>query len=190
MQRRVRGGAWLAYAFFVCVGVITVGLLWFRVVRPALEDFGLLAPAEDDAPAVNHSAQAGADYVAERGGFTPRSAPFRQEPERERESERPETVDAAPPAASGKLYTPEQIRTLEEAAEERGRAETLGKLLGRQVVDGSDRGVAMEVLFGPRGRRHQRVRPLVDAAAASVAPPAAEARLVPINDGERGHVNM
>jgi len=190
MGATVGEGAWLAYAFFACVGVITVGLLWFRVVRPALEDFGLLAPAEDDAPTVNHSAQPTANYVAEHGGFTPRSAPFRQEREPEREPERPGTAEEATPAAPGKVYTPEQIRTLEDAAEERGRAEALGKLLGRQLVDPADRGVAMELLFGPRGRRHQRVRPLVDAAAASVAPPTAEARLVPVNDGERGHVEL
>ncbi len=50
--------------------------------------------------------------------------------------------------------------------------------------------VAMELLFGPRGRKHQRVKPLAEAAAASVAPPAAEARLIPINDGQRGHVEL
>jgi hypothetical protein len=49
------GGSWLAYTSFVCVAVITVGLLWFRAIRPMLEDFGVLQPddgvrgyAEDD----------------------------------------------------------------------------------------------------------------------------------------------
>ncbi|HMQ30904.1 MAG TPA: hypothetical protein PKD53_09255, partial [Chloroflexaceae bacterium] len=60
----------------------------------------------------------------------------------------------------------------------------------RQLLDAGDRTQAMELLFGPRGRRHQRVRPLVEAAAASVAPPAAEARLIPISNGDGGHVEL
>lgn len=84
----------------------------------------------------------------------------------------------------GKLYTTEQIATLTGQAEERGRAEALGLLLGVGLVEGEARAQAMELLFGPRGRRHQRVRPLVDAAAAEVAPPES-ARFVAVNDGRQ-----
>jgi hypothetical protein len=48
----------------------------------------------------------------------------------------------------------------------------------------------MELLFGPRGRRHQRVRSLSEAAAVSVAPPAAEARLIPIRNGDGGYIEL
>lgn len=37
------GGSWLALVFFGCVTVLTVGVLWFRVFRPMLEDFGLIS---------------------------------------------------------------------------------------------------------------------------------------------------
>lgn len=40
------GGSWMAQVFLVSVGVISVGLLWFRVFRPMLEDFGVLRPAD------------------------------------------------------------------------------------------------------------------------------------------------
>jgi len=101
-------------------------------------------------------------------------------------------VRSAPPvpAPDQKLYTAEQISTLQEQAREAGAAEALGRLLGRQLVAADDRTQAMELLFGPRGRRHQRVCPLVEAASASVAPPAAEARLIPISNGDGGYVEL
>jgi hypothetical protein len=46
-----------------------------------------------------------------------------------------------PPA--GKLYTPEQIQTLAGQAEERGRAEALGMLLGRTLLDENGRTAAI-----------------------------------------------
>jgi hypothetical protein len=139
---------------------------------------------------VNHSAQAGADYGKHGNDAPPRSAPFPQERELEPERELAEQLAPALPAVDGKLYTAEQIAKLQELAREDGAAEALGRLLGRQLLDADDRTAAMELIYGPRGRKHQRVRPQVDAAAASAVPPAAHARLVPINDGDRGHVEL
>jgi hypothetical protein len=120
----------------------------------------------------------------------PLHSPFHQEREPEQEPER--AGQGAPLARlpEQKLYSAEQICTLKEQVHEAGAAEALGQLLGRQLLDANDRTQAMELLFGPRGRRHQRVRPLVEVAAASVAPPAAEARLIPINNGDGGHVEL
>lgn len=141
-------------------------------------------------PSVNSSARADEDYVAPPGDTSPPAEPFRPEREPEQEPAQTEQAEAPTPPPDKKLYSAEQIRTLQEQAREAGAAEALGRLLGRQLLDASDRTQAMELLFGPRGRRHQRVRPLVEAAAASVAPPAAEARIIPINNGDGGHVEL
>lgn len=180
------GGSWLAYTFFLCVAVITLGLLWFRVLRPMLEDLGVLRPAQG----VNHIMGPASDYVAGPEPAGVPVPPFPQEREPEREPGTGGTAYEPPPLPAGKLYTPDQIATLESQAEERGAARALGLMLGRQLVDGEDRALAMELLFGPRGRRHQRVRPVVDQAAASVAPPAEAARLVPIAEGREGHFEL
>lgn len=139
---------------------------------------------------VNNSAQARDDYGSAGGEASAPAALFRQEREPEQEPERAELAPSPASPPDQKLYTAEQIRTLQEQAREAGAAEALGRLLGRQLVAAEDRTQAMELLFGPRGRRHQRVRPLVEAAAASVVPPAAEARLIPIDNGEGGHVEL
>ena len=141
-------------------------------------------------PSVNSSSQARADYGSTGECTSPSNASFLQEQEPEQEPERAEQAAPPAPPPDQKLYTAEQIRTLQEQAREAGAAEALGRLLGRQLLDAGDRTQAMELLFGPRGRRHQRVRPLVEAAAASVAPPAAEARLIPISNGDGGHVEL
>jgi len=141
-------------------------------------------------PSVKRSVQERDDYVSLGEDSPPPAALFHQEREPEQEPER--TEQAAPPAPSldQKLYTAEQISTLQEQGREVGAAEALGRLLGRQLVAAGDRTQAMELIFGPRGRRHQRVRPLVDAAVASVAPPAAEARLIPISNGDGGYIEL
>lgn len=141
-------------------------------------------------PSVNRSSSADSNYVAPSEDASPSSASFRQEREPEQEREQAEQTEAPMSPPNQKLYTPEQIHTLQDQAREAGAAEALGRLLGRQLVTAEDRTQAMELLFGARGRRHQRVRPLVEAAAASVAPPAAEARLITINDGNGGHVEL
>jgi len=141
-------------------------------------------------PSVNRSSRAGEDYVAPGDNASIPSAPFRQGREPEPEPALAEQVEPPAPLPERKLYSAEQIRTLQEQAHEAGAAEALGRLLGRQLLDANDRTLAMELLFGPRGRRHQRVRPLIEAAAASVAPPAAEARLIPINNGDDGHIEL
>jgi hypothetical protein len=141
-------------------------------------------------PPVKGSAQACDDYVPPGKDASTSAAPFRQERELEPEPELAEQADPPAPAPNQKLYTAEQISILQEQAREAGAAEALGRLLGRQLVAAADRTQAMELLFGPRGRRHQRVRPLVEAAAARVAPPAAEARLIPISNGDGGYVEL
>ncbi len=141
-------------------------------------------------PPIKRFAQTRDDYVAPGEDGPPPATLFHQErePEPERElAERP-ALPASP--LDQKLYTTEQISTLQEQAREAGAAEALGRLLGRQLVAAADRTQAMELLFGPRGRRHQRVRPLVEAASASVAPPAVEARLIPISNGDGGYVEL
>jgi hypothetical protein len=140
--------------------------------------------------AVNDYARATADYVAPPAKGAALVPPFPQEREPERERERAERPAEPPPPLVGKVYTPEQIATLTGQAEERGRAEALGMLLGRLLLDENDRAVAMELLFGPRGRKHQRVRPLVDAAAAQVAPPPEPARLIGVNEGKEGYIEL
>lgn len=118
------------------------------------------------------------------------SAPFRVEPEPEREPEPAAAPAEPPPAPAGKLYTEEQIERLKEEAREAGAARALGLLLGRQIVEEPQRTAAMELLFGKRGRRWQRLGPLIEEARAASSPPAEEARLVPINGGDRGHVEL
>lgn len=103
------------------------------------------------------------------------AALFPQEQEPEPERERAGTAEEAPPVLSGKFYTAEQISTLQEAAREAGAAEALGRLLGRRLLDADGRAQAIELLFGPRGRKHQKLRPLVEAAAASDDAPARSA---------------
>jgi len=149
---------------------------WARGVKP----YGDVAP----------------DYVTHGGAALSRVPPFPQEQEQEqeqepeRERERAEPTPEPPALVDGKLYTHEQIAVITAQAEEHSAARALGLLLGRQLLDSEDRAVAMELLFGPRGRKHQRVRPLVDAAAAEVTPAAAEARLVPISDGREGYIEL
>lgn len=139
---------------------------------------------------VNRSAHSDDNYVPHSGDTARPSTPFHQEREPEPEREPAEQPAAPSSAPEQKLYSAEQIRTLKEQAYETGAAEALGRLLGRQLVAAEARAQAMELLFGPRGRRHQRVRPLVEAAAASVAPPAVEARLIPVRNGDGGHVEL
>jgi hypothetical protein len=139
---------------------------------------------------VNPSGGSVADYVACEEQSAPRSMPFPQEREPEREREPAERAPEPLPLVDGKIYTAEQIAALTAQAEERGAARAVGLLLGRQLLDGEDRAVVMELVFGPRGRKHQRVRPLIDAAAAEATPPAAAARLVPVNDGREGYIDL
>jgi hypothetical protein len=60
---------------------------------------------------------------------------------------------------------------LERTARDTAVAEALGLLLARGLV--TDRVEAMELLFGPRGRRWQAVRPLLDKAVQDATPPPA-----------------
>ena len=84
----------------------------------------------------------------------PRSNAMEPEPEREPAPE-PE---------------PEQF---DRTARDTAVAEALGLLLARGMVAEADRVKAMEVLFGPRGRRWQAVRPLLDKAVQDATPPPA-----------------
>lgn len=47
------------------------------------------------------------------------------------------------------------LRVLLSARDPDAAAEALGRPLGRQLLDANNRTQAMELLFGPRGRRHQ-----------------------------------
>jgi hypothetical protein len=47
----------------------------------------------------------------------------------------------------------------------------------------------MELLFGPRGRHHQSVHPLVKSTA-SVAQPTTEVWLIPISRSDGGYVEL
>lgn len=118
------------------------------------------------------------------------AAPFRVEREREREPAVLVEPAEPAPAPAGKLYTEEQIARLSEEAREAGAARALGTLLGRQLVEEAQRTAAMELLFGTRGRRWQRLRPLVEEARAAAASQVEDARLIPINGGDRGHVEL
>jgi hypothetical protein len=152
--------------------------LYFWAARGGWRSYGSLG-------SVNSSASEHADYVSPPAAAPSPVPAFRQEPEPEREPEPGGTDYELPPLPAGRLYTDEQIATLRAQAEELGRAEALGLLLGVGLVDAEGRAQAMEALFGPRGRRHQRVRPLVDAAAARVAPPPEAARFVNVSDGRQ-----
>lgn len=173
----------LAYIF---VGAVGLWLYLMHVGDDGLRRWERLR----DHFTVNTSAERGPDYVTSERPPSPAVPPFPQEREPERERERPGTEAEPLALPAGKLYTAEQIAALTGQAEERGRAEALGMLLGRLLLDENDRGTAMELLFGPRGRRHQRVRPLVEQAAARVAPPPEPARLVGINEGKEGHFEL
>lgn len=136
---------------------------------------------------VNSSTGATPDYVAHNRQPSPPATPFLLEREPEREREPAERGAEPAPQPAGKIYTADQIATLTAQAEERAVARALGLLLGRQLLGEGDRAEAMVLLFGPRGRKHQRVRPLVDAAAAEVTP-VAEARLIGVNEGKDGYI--
>lgn len=158
------------------VGIVLTGLALVGAGR-------LVVAAAVMAERVKHSRSAESGYVAPVLDRPVTKNPFHQEREPERE---PEPGDLAPepaPAPAGKIYTADQIATLTAQAEERGRAQALGQLLGRGLV--VDRATAMELVFGPRGRRHQRVRPLVDQAAAAVSPAPEPARLIGVSDGRQ-----
>jgi hypothetical protein len=176
------GGSWLAMVFFICFGVISVGLLWFRIFRPMLEDFGVLRSVDavngyewDTPPYVT----SGAVVDSSRGGLPPRG---------NAEEEKWSEAEAAPEARPS-LSAADINRLLEQAREE-ATARALGTLIGGGLVVEGSRSRAMEALFGPPGRKHTRVRHLVAEAegAAKAARPEAEEepgapRVISVNAG-------
>jgi len=144
-------------------------------------------------PPVNSSAQAGASYGEKGEGEHPKILVSREETEAEMEMESPAETIAPPVALGAMVYTPEQIERIKADAKLAGAAEAFGLLLGAghlaAAVNGDQLTTAKRLVFGTSGRRMSAANKLIATAAASVSPPT-EARLVPVNDGERGHVEL
>jgi len=144
-------------------------------------------------PPVNPSAQNVAPY-GKHNDEEHRDFPVsRPEMEAETETEDPTETVAPGGSAGAMVYTPEQIERIKADAKLAGAAEAFGLLLGAghlaAAVNGDQLTAAKRLVFGTSGRRMSAANKLIATAAASVAPPA-EARLVPVNDGERGHVEL
>lgn len=194
------GGNWLAYVFFLCVAVITVGLLWFRVIRPMLEDFGVLPPV-NDADAVNTSAEPAparrSDYVAQsvRPVSVSRVSPLVTEAERETEDDA-ETY-TPPPGAAETAYirvTQQQLDQLKARAFLEGAGHAFGTLQGAGYLDAvisSERLTdAKRAVFGGSGRALTTANKLIATAVAKAAPAAEDGRLVPVNGGREGYIEV
>jgi hypothetical protein len=63
------------------------------------------------------------------------------------------------------------VEPLDRMARDAAVADALGRLMALGIVSEADRVRSMEALYGPRGRRWQAVRPLIEAAARDAAPP-------------------
>jgi hypothetical protein len=143
---------------------------------------------------VNHSTRAGANYVAQRAEAAPVSRVSRLETETEAEAENASEIHmpALPPGAM--VYTPEQIERIKADAKFAGQAEAFGLLLGAghlaAAVNADQVTAAKRLVFGTSGRAMNAANKVIASVAAQVAPPAPAARLVPVNDGERGHVEL
>lgn len=168
-------GAWLSYVFFVCVAIVSMGLLWFRVARPMLEDFDLIP--------VNHLPDKTPDYVTRPPAEPSDKEPFQPEREPEREPEPQSEQNLARPATAGTLYSDQKIEQLKRQERDRGAAEAMGLFIGLGLLPDDRESAVMEFLFGKRGRRHQQARPIIEAAAAAAAPPPVEAPPLKIRAG-------
>ncbi|NTV62578.1 MAG: hypothetical protein HGA65_03445 [Oscillochloris sp.] len=111
-----------------------------------------------------------ADYVAHGDEGTGRSIGSHPEPEREPEREPAEPAPLPRPAIAGTLYTEEQLEKRDRLSRDKGAAEALGLVLGMGLVPESREAEIMAALFGPRGRRHQVVRPIIAAAVEAATP--------------------
>jgi hypothetical protein len=194
------GGSWLAYVFFWCVGLITVGLLWFRVLRPMLEDFGLIRPSNFD-EGVNDYPEARPvpppDYVAQptKPLSVSRVSPLVTEAETERETEA--EIYQPPPQAVETSYirmTQQQLDQLKARAWLEGAGHAVGTLQGAGYLDAvisSERLTdAKRAVFGSSGRTLTTANKLIAAAAAKVQPAEDDVRLVPVRDGEEGYIEV
>jgi hypothetical protein len=180
------GGSWLAMIFFICFGVISVGLLWFRIFRPMLEDFGVLRPADG----VNSYS---VDYD-------------------ERPASRPS--EASAPVASVRQFEPAELvlfvppvqllNSPHVTSEDVARLDTIARLMAAGTVTESAAlvavydgraGVAKVSKGGSAAYTAKRdaLRALAVAYGWKPAPPPEpppEPRLVPISGGREGHFEL
>lgn len=144
-------------------------------------------------PSVNPSDQAGAPYGEQGDEESSDILVSRQETDAETETESPSETIAPALAPGAMVYTPEQVERIKADAKLAGAAEAFGLLLGAghlaAAVNADQLTAAKRLVFGTSGRRMSAANKLIASAAASVSPPT-EARLVPVNDGERGHVEL
>lgn len=168
-----------------------LALLWVGLVVGALLLVGLVRAVVRVAAwaqGVKLSPAGAAPYVEKPAPAPAPESRSRQEPEPEREPERAEPEPEPKPAPKGKIYTDDQIDRIKKYAEDRGAARALGLFIGRGLLDPGQQPELMELLLGPRGRRHQAVRPIVDKAIKEGTPEAEPARLVSVNDGREVEV--
>lgn len=188
------GGSWLASLFFLLTGFILLGLLWVRVARPVLEDFGILAPVNDlPEPATPPAPR----YVVQPEPAYAPSAASRQEAEAEAETEGRAEAAPAPANSTETAYirlTQKQLDDIKARARLEGQAHAFGTLQGAgfldAVVAAQRLTAAKEAVFGTSGRVVSAANKLIAEAAAEAERPAADGRVIPIADGREGYVEL
>ena len=188
------GGSWLAYVFFLCVAVITVGLLWFRVFRPMLEDLGVLQPAQhsfDSLDSVNPFQEPPSiiapDYVAQSAPLQHGGPMSATDTDTDTDTDTPPDIapGATVPGATIYRMTEEQLARIRVDEQLAGVARTLGVLKGLGLLAEVERAQRLtevkNALIGTSRERHKRLNRLIESEAAKVVQPA-ERELLAVSD--------
>lgn len=188
------GGSWLAYVFFLCVAMITVGLLWFRVFRPMLEDLGVIQPTQhsfDSLDSVNASQEPppviAPNYVAQSAPLQHGGPMSAEDTDADTDIDTPPDIvpSATVPGATIYRMSEEQIARIRVDEQLAGVARTLGVLKGLGLLAEVERAQRLTevktALIGTSRERHKRLNRLIEAEAAKVAQPV-ERELLAVSD--------
>jgi uncharacterized iron-regulated membrane protein len=193
-EEAVMGGSWLAYVFFLCVAVITVGLLWFRVFRPMLEDLGVIQPVQHSFGALGSVNPSQKPPPATTPGYVARPAPLQHvgpmsvgDTDTDTDTDTPPDITPGVTVPGATIYkmNEEQIARIRADEQLAGVARTLGVLKGLGLLAEVERAQRLTevktALIGTSRERHKRLNRLIEAEAAKVSQPA-ERDLLAVSD--------